>query len=300
MKFFAFILMHMVALCSTCAYPLPIHDSSNNNPTIEINKTKNTPLSIYIYNDEGVDPHSLDQIEHTLKLLVQSNYAIKKIDSMNVVKGTWINDSALFVMPGGADLPYLKKLSPMGNAIIKKYVHNGGSYLGICAGAYYAAHMIEFAKGTPIEVIGKRELEFYPDTIIGPTLTAYDYNSESSARAALIKWVSSHGPFKKGHIITSYHNGGGHFNNASKFLNVTVLADYLKDVPAIVEISVGKGRALLSGVHFEYTHELMDQKDPYVQPIQQLLKHTQYDRNQLTAYLLSRLKIETKDNILKK
>lgn len=29
------------------------------------------------------------------------------------------------------------------------YVHAGGSYLGLCAGAYYACDRIEFELGTP-------------------------------------------------------------------------------------------------------------------------------------------------------
>ena len=44
----------------------------------------------------------------------------------------------------------------------QEFVENGGSYLGICAGAYFACDYIEFDKNGPLEVVGPRDLKFYP------------------------------------------------------------------------------------------------------------------------------------------
>lgn len=43
-----------------------------------------------------------------------------------------------------------------------EFVTQGGSYLGLCAGAYYACARVEFEPGTPLEVVGDRELAFFP------------------------------------------------------------------------------------------------------------------------------------------
>lgn len=47
------------------------------------------------------------------------------------------------------------------------YVQSGGSYLGLCAGAYYASSQVEFEPGSTLEVVGDRELDFFPGTARG-------------------------------------------------------------------------------------------------------------------------------------
>lgn len=37
----------------------------------------------------------------------------------------------------------------------------GGSYLGLCAGAYYAASQVQFEPGSALQVVGDRELGFF-------------------------------------------------------------------------------------------------------------------------------------------
>ena len=46
--------------------------------------------------------------------------------------------------------------------LVADYVHGGGRYLGLCAGAYYACNRVEFEQGSPMEVQGDRELQFFP------------------------------------------------------------------------------------------------------------------------------------------
>ena len=54
-----------------------------------------------------------------------------------------------------------------GNERIREYVSKGGKYLGICAGGYYASSYVEFEKSTTLEVLGDRELSFFPGKAIG-------------------------------------------------------------------------------------------------------------------------------------
>ena len=69
----------------------------------------------------------------SLQLSVATTTA-EEISSGDLRRG----DSSLLVMPGGRDLPYVESLSGLGNREISQFVKSGGSYLGICAGAYYA------------------------------------------------------------------------------------------------------------------------------------------------------------------
>lgn len=57
-------------------------------------------------------------------------------------------------------MPYVDELSVKTKvtARIAEYVREGGRYLGLCAGAYFAAKDLRFDAGGKQEVIGKRDL----------------------------------------------------------------------------------------------------------------------------------------------
>jgi hypothetical protein len=47
------------------------------------------------------------------------------------------------------------------------FVNSGGSYLGLCAGAYYACSSVQFEQGSRLQVLGDRELAFFPGIACG-------------------------------------------------------------------------------------------------------------------------------------
>lgn len=153
---------------------------------------------------------------------------------------------SLFIMPGGRDRPYHAALKGLANTKIRTFVENGGTYLGICAGAYYGCAFVEFDKGFPLEVCEERELCFFPGKAIGPAYGkgTFDYNSEAGARMANIGTVKGMFPI--------YYNGGCTFEG--DYPHVRILARYLDlpgHPPAIIECAIGQGKAILSGVHLE-------------------------------------------------
>lgn len=241
-------------------------------------------VAVYIYSDEGAGKGSLLQTSHSLKEILPSNYQIKTIKAKEIIGNEWIKDAVLLVMPGDADLPYAKKLNGAGNHNIKNYVKNGGAYLGICAGSYYGANYVEFDKGGELEVLGNRELAFFPGKAIGPNLAKYDYKNDSGARAAIIKLELANVTES-----TIYYNGGGYFENAADYKNVSVLGYYKDHLPAIIYISYGKGNVILSGVHFEYDTSLFDLNNPYLSKISPDLKRADATRKVLIKEILKKL-----------
>ncbi len=157
-----------------------------------------------------------------------------------------LNSLKLFIMPGGRDVPYHRHLQGIPNGKIKDFVEKGGIYLGICAGGYYGCQSIEFDKGLPLEVCADRELAFFGGKAIGPAFGkgTFFYGSERGAKT--VRLGTSEGGFY------SYYNGGCFFEGEMN--HVRVLARYL-DLPrspaAIIECSIGRGKAILSGVHLE-------------------------------------------------
>jgi|LauGreDrversion4_2_1035121.scaffolds.fasta_scaffold61220_3 glutamine amidotransferase-like uncharacterized protein len=222
--------------------------------------------TVYVYQDEGVSEESLKQTVSTFKRLLKK-YNVKTINAKIVKEGLWTKNAVLFVMPGGADLPYVKKLNGKGNKVIKKYVTNGGSFLGICAGSYYGSSYVEFDKNGPLEVLGKRELGFFRGRAIGPILAPYDYKTQSGSRAATI-----HTTLPNVTKTTVFYNGGGFFQNAEQYPNTNIVGFYDNGLPAIILIHYGKGKVLLSGVHFEYDPSLMNSKDQHTQKIIESLR----------------------------
>ncbi len=210
--------------------------------------------SVYVYNDDGV---SNESYRHLVKALEKKELSVLPLSAQGVLSGEWTKDAKAFFMPGGADLPYCEKLNGKGNEIIKDYVEKGGSYIGICAGSYYGGGYVEFAKGTELEVLGERELSFYPGTVNGPTLGTYYYHSDAGAYAAHIKEEESNTE----RFLSVYFNGGGFFVSPEIHKGVRVLYRYnnskAQGLAAIVECSHGKGKAILTSVHVEYDIDML-------------------------------------------
>ena len=208
--------------------------------TLGFGPTRKLP-GIYIYNGPGV---SLNALGHTKRFFQKIGLQICEISPLQVIEGGWEEKAALFVLPGGADIPYRKELNGVGNQRIRSFVEKGGAFLGICAGSYYAGAFVDF--DAPPFVQEKRELSFFPGVVKGPVFEGYDPNSLQGARAVILKWGDETCPF--------FYHGGGHFVDADRMENVSVIASYdtQKQESAIIQCSVGKGQAILSAVHFEY------------------------------------------------
>lgn len=136
--------------------------------------------------------------------------------------------------------------------------------MGFCAGAYYGSKRCEFEEGNKkLDVLGDRELAFYPGSCRGLAFPGFVYHSEAGARAVELK-VSKTGLTKGSlpDVFRSYYNGGGVFVDAPKYKNqgVEVLASYTEKLKvdsgegtaAVVYCKVGEGASVLASPHPEY------------------------------------------------
>ena len=180
-----------------------------------------------------------------------------------IIKEPWAASCALLVFPGGADLGYCRTLNGEGNRKIRQYVSRGGAYLGFCAGGYYGSSRCEFEVGNKrLEVVGNRELAFYPDTCRGCAFPGFVYHSEEGARAVELRVDNAVLKDSVPEVFTCYYNGGGVFVNAKKHkaTGVEVLASFIEETAvyggdgsaAVVYCKVGDGAAILTSTHPEY------------------------------------------------
>lgn len=225
---------------------------------------------IAIYQGEGTSPLSLGKAQI--------------LKAKDLIDGDWERSISCLIVPGGRDRPYHAALKGAGNRKIRAFVERGGSYLGLCAGAYYGCEAVDFDRGLPSEVCEKRELAFFSGAGVGPAYGkgTYDYASRKGARAARLS-----SPLGSLH---AYYNGGCFFSG--DLSSCRILARYL-DLPrepaAIIACAVGKGKAILSGVHLEISPAELDSADSVHAEILPLLTQTESLRKTFWETLLSEL-----------
>lgn len=224
-------------------------------------------MGICIYSGEGAIPLSLPG-SHLLTAAA-------------IATTPWQKKYSLFIMPGGRDRPYHAALQGPGCRHIRHFVEEGGTYIGLCAGAYFGAKEVQFDQGFPLEVSEERELSFFSGVAVGPAYGkgSFDYHSQKGARAA--KLTTPYGSFH------TYYNGGCTF--LGDFSNCRILARYAdlpRQPPAILECQVGKGKAILSGVHIETDANTLDPQDPFLREIIPLLLDSEPLRKQMWEKLM--------------
>lgn len=247
---------------------------------------KNQKNQILIYADMGADEVCVQETLSSLKLALSSSYLIKTVDRHFLNDNDWEKSTYLIVVPGGRSLPYYRALRKANKKIIE-FVNAGGNYLGICAGGYYGSAKTLFEKGNNFEVICDGVLNFFPGVAEGSAygLGRFNYQNYSGAQIAKINTFNNE-------IYSVYYNGGCFFVNAEKYNNVKILAHYadIENNPtAIIQCKVGKGTAILSGVHVEYSFHALEKVKDKVENIYEALKLAENSRQEFFKSLLQKL-----------
>jgi glutamine amidotransferase-like uncharacterized protein len=199
---------------------------------------------ILIYKDLGVSNYFLPYLEKELN----SYFKISFIDRNGILYGNCFKKANILIIPGGRDIYYHEKLNGNGNNQIRYFIQSGGSYLGICAGAYYGCFSIEFAKNTKLKVIADRNLRLVDTKATGPVLNNFFSYENKSAKNIDVYYNFKQSNFSK---LEMYYHGGCTFENL-KDCDILAYYDFEKKFPAIIYKKFGKGKVLLSGVHFEH------------------------------------------------
>jgi glutamine amidotransferase-like uncharacterized protein len=151
------------------------------------------------------------------------------------------------VMPGGQSWTYLKDLGETGATNIRRFIANGGGYMGMCAGAFYAVsnreggyatgpYGIGLLNGTAYDGTGlgtKPFIEGMMDFDILPGFLTQGFNS-------VYRIILLGGP--------SFHYDAPEAQSK----HIEVLANFPQiNEPAMVVFDYGAGRVFLSGPHLE-------------------------------------------------
>lgn len=239
--------------------------------------TMPAPLNVLIYSGHGTCEFSVSQTFKTLKRFLKSSYDLKLtgLDTLRNERIPWDETCALFVMPGGRDSKYLESFKNTRIVVrISKGVRSGKmKYLGLCAGAYFAADRIEFEMGRDgYEIVGDRPLKLIDTPAIGTLKTTKLFTYENKDIEAVdIKTDSKY--FK------AAYTGGCYFPDAKSDL---IFARYANSRPAILL----SPDFCLSGVHFEYNAE--DCSNVELRPFEK-------ERIELVRTILTKLGLQVSD-----
>lgn len=175
-----------------------------------------------------------------LKLFFNNyNIKYKELDPKNIENN--LSGIDILIIPGGWSWDYAKALGTRGGVAIKDFVANGGTIIGICAGAYYLSKSIIWE--------GRRyiySLKLINVTAIGPK-EGYPWPTSSIVNITLRKELAS---ILNSKLVKTLYYGGPEFIDVES--DIIILAYYTDDLrPAIVMGKYGKGTVILIGVHLE-------------------------------------------------
>ena len=244
---------------------------------------------VLIYNDEGVDRECFNE---TLRSINRSSIAeqvqVEAVNGTALNSTSWDERCLVFVVPGGRSTPYYELMRQSGMQRVCDYVSSGGAYLGLCAGGYFGCSRTEFELGGPLEIVRNDGLGFLAGKATGPAINAGEFCYESYAGSELTVVTLHDLPHDR---VRLYYCGGAGFHPADSD-EVEVLARYeeCEDSPiAILKGIYGKGRFILSGIHFEVSHTSLPRDDEHIRSFYAELERQEETRQQVFDHLLEGL-----------
>jgi len=172
--------------------------------------------------------------------------------TVQLVKADYINNESLdsfniLCIPGGDMYKYAQDISSEGKEKIRNFISDGGGYIGICGGAYFASEKVIW-RGNQLPM---NPLGIFPGTAKGPINEIVPYPDKGVVKINIVDSLHPITQSEPDSIWILYYWGPVLIPN--KNANVTILGRYNKGnkEPAMLAIDYGQGRVFIIGVHPE-------------------------------------------------
>eukprot|EP00474_Spongospora_subterranea_P000607 CRZ01065.1 hypothetical protein [Spongospora subterranea] len=239
---------------------------------------------VLVYSGEGTRKQDVEETVQCFKAHLPKGYNVKEVSAKYLRENDWESTSSIVIIPGGRDKPFTTDLSPVTDRI-RKFVENGGNYIGIGAGAYFASNSIDFQKDSMQKIVEPRELKLINGKAVN-AFTEYEYDNRVGARTPQV-----HPTWDDDRTFVFYCHGGSVFELDPEDKNMTVLAELDDGRPVIVLGKVGAGKALVSGVHFEYDPKSVFFHETKHEDVVKVLHQNEHQRAGFIRKLLEHLKL---------
>lgn len=210
----------------------------------------NTPLipssSVALYSDQGVEPSC---ITATVNMFEWIGFSLQEITSEDIRMGC-LENFDLVCFPGGDMYQYSQSLSAEGISRVRSFISNGGGYIGICGGGYFAAEEVYWmGNQLPME-----SLELFKGRSEGPVA---EFEQAGYQAMVQINILDTSHPITQSVLNPSwiFYWVGPKFipENPSE---VEILGKYdLGNYPAILAFEYGSGRVFIIGTHPEFEED---------------------------------------------
>lgn len=193
-----------------------------------------------VYTGSGSQEEGLEAFENFFDAYNMPWFNFSEED---IHKGRLQDRLDIIIFPGGFSEPYRYFIRDHGP--VRDFVNKGGIFVGICAGAYYAADIMIWGDNVhdyPLNLFSGKAVSAYDLIDWGALSTLYlnlDYDFQASYGESL-DMLFLDGPFFE----------------FSEEQEVDVLAEYrVNGKPAIISFTFGEGKVLLLGAHPEMGYD---------------------------------------------
>jgi len=197
---------------------------------------------VLIYSDDGT---WLDGIVALENFFEYQNVTTKRIYATDLNSNNWNKTANAIIFPGGYSYNYQLALSLDAIDEIRNYVSNGGAYIGICAGAYFASKTVEWEGGSY-----PYELALFDGTATGSLGYIAPWPEYKMTQLTL----NSDNPINSGSqtsISVLYYGGPIFTPNKGVEVNTVATWNNANNTAAIINFEYENGRVLLLGPHLE-------------------------------------------------
>ncbi len=200
---------------------------------------------IALYNDGGYGTWQ-DGLIALEQFLNWKGVAYQEVNADTLNNTDWGSHYQAICFPGGYAYYYKLAIDSNGIRRIKQFVQQGGGYLGICAGAYFASDSVVWEEDGLLDY----PLDLFDGVAIGAidSITPWDGYTMTRVDLNLKHPINQ---FEPGSEMILYY-GGPYFrkHNGAQMDTVGTWQGYY-DLPGIITCNYGQGRVLLMGPHPE-------------------------------------------------
>ena len=198
--------------------------------------------TVALYSDKGTWEDSVEALQNMFQWM---GYSVTLVDAQ-YINNEDLDDFSILCIPGGDMYQYAQKISSKGKKTIRNFIDNGGGYIGVCGGAYFASKKVVW-RGNQLSMI---TLELFPGTAEGPFNEIVVYPDYAMCE---IDMATTHPVTQSGAPVEwMLYYWGPMLIVDDIDADIAILGRYTAgNQPAIVAFDYGKGRVFLIGTHPE-------------------------------------------------
>ncbi len=196
---------------------------------------------VWIYSDDGA---WIDGIIALEQFFDYNSITHKRVYAKDLNTSNSYSEADAICFPGGYAYDYKLALSPKTIVNIREYVSKGGSYIGICAGAFFASSNVVW-EGEEYPY----SLSLFKGKATGSIQKIAAWDNYAMTKISINQ---ENKIFQKiENDLTVLYFGGPYFESEETIFDTIATWDGYNNFPAIINFNYEKGRVLLIGPHLE-------------------------------------------------